>query len=86
VWLGDLAAMAEQTTRWMRVVSTDPSRVMAGRMVVRRRASIVRFIPTSVGNTSVVWPISSTLTVHPHKREEHMPMNLTSFFVVGSSP
>jgi hypothetical protein len=51
--------------RWMRVVSRASARVIAGRMVVRRRASLD--LPTPGG------PMMSTFgTQHLHRHQPHV--------------
>ena len=51
-----------------------------------RRATLRRFIPTCVGNTSIQAKRMSTASVHPHVRGEYMPEPLGLSTPTGSSP
>ena len=48
--------------------------------------SMIRFIPTRVGNTRQNSICSIPVTVHPHTRGEHSSWNAASSIVTGSSP
>ncbi len=48
--------------------------------------SLIRFIPTHVGNTSTVGPESAGSPVHPHTRGEHGGFNIAYGHGLGSSP
>ena len=48
--------------------------------------SIVRFIPTGVGNTNITEIKNSNATVHPHWRGEHHYVKPRRRRVLGSSP
>ena len=45
-----------------------------------------RFIPTGVGNTGKLRPMSCTTTVHPHGRGEHASLSSAGHRCGGSSP
>ena len=54
--------------------------------LLRRAGVLPRFIPTPVGNTTAAVSSSSSVTVHPHARGEHMPRPVRRGISNGSSP
>jgi len=45
-----------------------------------------RFIPTHVGNTTIHWPLSVMIAVHPHACGEHVKLSPNPLPLGGSSP
>ena len=54
--------------------------------IIKKGHTQSRFIPTSVGNTSISQQIDNQSAVHPHIRGEYFILSITPVFGYGSSP